>query len=259
MASGCARLKLIVGGVQKAGTTSLFGYLAQHPQLLPPPRKELHFFDNERLDWNLPDYGPLERAFVDEPERLAFESTPISLFWPNALERIFAYNPDIKLIFIFRDPIERAWSHWRMETARGIETLPFGVAIREGRERLTSESVPDHAWRHFSYVERGYYAAQLRRALALFPRENMLLLRAADLRHYHMATLSAIAVFLGIEPFPELQVRLDRQGEPSAPMSAVDSAYLSALFRDELAAFSSMSGLLVDDWPTMQTLTEGVA
>ncbi len=246
-----ARLGFIIGGVQKAGTTSLFGYLAQHPQLRRPPRKELHFFDDERLDWSRPDYGVLERAFAAAPDRIAFEATPISLFWPNALERIFAYNRDMKLIFVFRDPIERAWSHWRMETARGIEILSFSAAVREGRRRLTDEVAPGHARRHFSYVERGFYATQLRRSLALFPRKNLLLLRSADLRRDHATTLSSIAQFLGIGPFPHLPPRLDRQDVPHEPMLAEDADYLRLLFREEVAAFSSISGLPVDDWPTM--------
>lgn len=246
------RLGFIVGGVQKAGTTSLFGYLAQHPQLLPPPRKELHFFDNETIDWRRPDYGSLERAFSDAGERIGFEATPISLFWPNALERIFAYNPAMKLIVIFRDPMERAFSHWRMERARSIEALPFEAAVREGRRRVAEERVPGHAWRHFSYVERGFYARQLQRALTLCPREHLLLLRSTDLRCDHAAVLQRIAAFLNIDAFPQLPPRADRQDEPHAAMREEDALYLRALFRDEMAEFQHISGLSVADWPTVR-------
>ena len=92
-----SRLGLIVGGVQKAGTTSLFGYLQDHPSLLAPSVKELHFFDDETLDWASSDYASLDSFFPADVAGLRFEITPVYLFWPPALERIRAYNPDIKL------------------------------------------------------------------------------------------------------------------------------------------------------------------
>ena len=126
------RVEIVIGGVQKAGTTSLFRYLQAHPDLLPPLRaKELHFFDDEALDWSEPNYELFHAAFGDAgANRKAYEATPIYLFWPPSLQRIRAYNPGMKLIFLFRDPIERAWSNWKMEINRQRETLPFHVAIR---------------------------------------------------------------------------------------------------------------------------------
>ncbi|ESZ37776.1 sulfotransferase family protein [Mesorhizobium sp. L2C066B000] len=113
----------IVGGVQKSGTTSLFGYLSQHPQLATPSVKEMHFFDDETQNWTEPDYRKLGSFFSDDAGRgIGFDVTPIYLFWPPSLERIKRYNPAIKLVFIFRDPIERAWSQcvWRPVTGRSI-------------------------------------------------------------------------------------------------------------------------------------------
>src|SRR5664279_4751517 len=99
-------VQAIVGGVQKGGTTSLFRYLEAHPQLQPPRQKELHFFDEESIDWKKPDYGLLHGAFdPGGSARKAFEATPIYLFWPPSLQRIRDYNSGMKLIFIFRDPI----------------------------------------------------------------------------------------------------------------------------------------------------------
>src|SRR5438552_3144643 len=98
-------LGFIVGGVQKAGTTSLFGYLNQHPQMAAPSTKETHFFDDETQKWSEPDYAKLQHLFPEDiGTRIGFDVTPIYLFWPHALERIKRYSPGIKLIFIFRDP-----------------------------------------------------------------------------------------------------------------------------------------------------------
>ncbi|MGP3699493.1 hypothetical protein [Rhodobacter sp. NSM] len=71
------------------------------------------------------------------------------------------------LILPLRDPVERAHSHWRMEVARGNESLSFSEAIREGRARVARNG------RVFTYVERGFYGAQLERLETCFPREQV--------------------------------------------------------------------------------------
>ena len=99
------RVSFLIAGVQKAGTTALFDYLSEVPGLELPAVKEAHFFDDEeRIDWAAPDYAPYHALF-GAPDRCWGEATPIYLYWPNALERIRAYNPAMKLILLFRDPV----------------------------------------------------------------------------------------------------------------------------------------------------------
>lgn len=247
------KLNLIIGGVQKGGTTSLFEYLRAHPSLFPPQRKETHFFDDETIDWSRPNYELLKRYYPNwTVDRTAFDVTPIYLFWPCSLERIKRYNPAIKLIFIFRDPIERAWSQWRMEHARQAERLPFSLAIRQGRWRLRGIPPLDPAWRVYSYVERGFYARQVAQLLELFPRENVLFLRSQDLQRDHSEVLASIADFLTLPPFPKVAARLDHQGVAAPPpLAAQDIEYLRGIFRDDTVEFSRLTGLTVSDWPTM--------
>ncbi len=246
------RLQVVLGGVQKSGTTTLFRYLQEHPQLMAPSRKETHFFDNEAIGWENPDYGLLKAFFpATAPGRLAFDATPIYLFWPPSLARIRAHNPDAKLMFLFRDPIERAWSHWRMETHRNAESLPFESAIREGRRRLGGGDPLHPAWRVFSYVERGFYARQLRRLFSLFPREQLLLLSFSDLKHDRHAVLRSIAAFLEIAPFPSLPAYHERRTD-TPPMSREDILYLRNIFRKEIDEFSQLSGICVKNWLTMR-------
>ena len=153
----------------------------QHRALSPPSRQEIHFFDEEARDWAAPDYTALHSLFAPEDgDRLRFDITPIYIFWPPSIERIRAYNPSAKLIFIFRDPFERAWSHWCMEYARGDETLPFAEAIREGRSRLDGLPLLARERRVYTYIERGLYADQVRRVLANFPRGQLLFLRSQN-------------------------------------------------------------------------------
>lgn len=251
--TGSVKLDFIVGGIQKAGTTSLFGYLAQHPDLHTPTVKELHYFDDETLDWSEPDGQQLARAFPDASgARLKFDVTPIYLFWPPSIERILAHNPQMRLIFIFRDPIERAWSHWRMERARNAENLPFSVAVRQGRWRLRDKPRLHHDWRVYSYVERGFYADQVRRLREVVEADRVLFLRSDDLAAAHMKVLNKVAEFLEIPPFPELPARLDHVGTAGS-IDDVDIRYLRDIFRDDVLEFSRLTGLRVDDWLTMST------
>ena len=243
-------LELVIAGVQKAGTTTLFEYLRRHPDLAAPDQKELHLFDDETRDWSL--QPQIDAAFGDRTGR-RFEATPIYLFWPRALERLRAHNPRLKLILIFRDPIERAYSHWRMESARGDETLPFSVAIRDGRDRLRTE----FSRRHHSYVERGFYGRQLRHALDLFHREQLLLLSLDDLASDPQETLRTIATFAGIAPFepqqPPLHVRPtgNTKQHPASQIDPADAHYLANLFAEDLATFTALSYLDTSRWSAM--------
>jgi hypothetical protein len=153
---------------------------------------------------------------------------------------------------LLRDPIERAYSHWAMECGRGKEPLAFGAAIRDGRLRLPVSSPLHPAWRTFSYVERGFYADQIRRALQLFPREQLLFIDSADLRRCHSGVLQRVAAFLGLPPFPPLPARLDRAGPAGRGPEPLDVAYLRELFAADVMAVSELTGLDVSGWLTLK-------
>ena len=249
-------VEAIIGGVQKSGTTSLFSYMSEHSQLAGPIRKEAHFFDDETLNWANPDYSLYHRFFAQsETVRFSFESTPVYLFWPPALARIRDYNPAMRLIFLFRDPIERAWSHWCMEYARSAEELPFAAAIRHGRWRLRGIGPLQSQSRVYSYVERGFYGQQVRRALSFFPRDQLLFLRSVDLLGNLDATMLQITEFLGIDAFPPLRPRIERprpKFDYPSTLTAADVAYLAEIFLPEVTDFAALTGLRVDDWLTVR-------
>ncbi len=112
-AEGSPRVDFLIAGVQKGGTFSLYRLLERHPEISLSKAKEVHFFDNGEIDWSSPRYGPYHRNFPRWREgQVRGEATPIYIYWPEALERIRTYNPDIKLILLLRDPIERTYSAW---------------------------------------------------------------------------------------------------------------------------------------------------
>jgi len=249
-------VQVFIAGVQKGGTTSLFEYFRDHPDLAAPTRKETHHFDDEMLDWSQDHRDRLAAFYGPADGRMRFDATPVYLFWPGALARIRAADPDARLVLLFRDPVARAWSHWRMERDRDAERLSFAAAIRQGRRRLDPARPTAPAWRLYSYVERGFYGAQLARARAIFPAGQILPLTSTDLADDPAGTLARIAGFLGIGRFPDTAPRR-AHATPEAPglpgPSEDDRAYLATLYRDDLARFAHLSGLDVGCWPTAAT------
>lgn len=237
------RVDFIIAGVQKAGTTALFDHLGDVPGVALSATKEVHFFDDESVDWARPDYAAYEAQFAAAEGALVGEATPIYLYWPNALERIFAYNPAMRLILMLRDPVERAWSQWRMETARGVEREPFSWCIRQGRQRLFASEPWGHH-REFSYVERGFYGEQVARLFELFPRDQVLLLKAEDLRADPNTVLASICAFLGAPPPPPTTPRAVHVGQEMEGLQTADILHLRQIYARDLVRLKDLTGIV---------------
>ena len=134
------------------------------------------------------------------------EATPYYLFHPAVPDRVASALPNVRLIAVLRDPVERAWSHHRHEVELGYEDLPFEEALEREDERLAGEEerlVADplavsFAHQHHSYVARGRYLEQIARWWRALPRERLLLLRSEDLHREPERTMRAIEDHLGI-------------------------------------------------------------
>lgn len=236
-------VNFIVAGVQKAGTTALYDYLADDPALTLSKIKEVHFFDDESVNWAAPDYAPYHAQFAADGPAIRGEATPIYLYWPGSLERIAAYNPAVRLIVMLRDPVERAWSHWRMEYSRGVETQPFSWCIRQGRQRLF-EAEPWGVHREFSYVERGFYGEQIERLFALFPREQVLILKADDLRDDPSSVLGKVSDFLGVPRRGAVEHRDVHVGrDVGGDLDAADVGFLRSLYERDMARLKALTEL----------------
>ena len=255
------RVNFLIAGVQKAGTSSLYQLLKRHPAVGLSSVKEVHFFDDENLDWSKPPYDSYHSYFPKRRRATAWgEATPIYSYWPNALERIKAYWPDMKLILLFRDPISRAYSAWSHQRRNGREALSFAQAIRDGRNRISNS--PDYANRHFSYVERGFYGEQLGRCLRLFPQSHVLALDCSQLSSDPSGLLQRVTSFLGIptppDPAQAIQANARPRGQQEEPPSAADIELLAHLFAADLNRFAQLIDYSITNWPTVQ-LMQGLA
>jgi hypothetical protein len=176
----------IIIGTQRGGTTSLFNYLIEHPNIMPPFIKETHFFDyhyQKGVNWYRAFFPSSAYSKYQErtqqSEFVTGEATPNYLFYPHAPKRIKATCPSVKLIVVLRNPIDRAYSHYHHEVRLGIEDLTFEEAIEREREQLPEETekvVADEDYRSFShqnysYLSRGIYINQFKVWNNFFPKD----------------------------------------------------------------------------------------
>jgi LPS sulfotransferase NodH len=199
---------LLILGAQRSGSTSLFNYLVQHPDVLPPLGKEIHYFDlhyQRGLNWYR---GRFPYAHRLRGGTLTLDASPYYLLHPLAPERAARLLPGARLVALLRNPVERALSHYQHEVRGGRESLPFERAIEQEVERLSGEeerlrSDPTYySFNHhrYSYVRRGRYLEQLRRWVEHYPRSQLLVLQSERLFADPVAATAAVHEFLGVRP-----------------------------------------------------------
>jgi hypothetical protein len=240
-------LSFLICGTQKGGTTALVEYLRHHPEMGLPATKELHFFDNEAIDWNNPDYESYHAAFGDsDPHLIRGEATPIYMYWEKAPERIWRYNPAMRLIVVLRNPITRAYSHWAMERRRGAEPLGFSEALAaEAKRSRTCLPLQDRVG---SYVDRGFYCDQLRRMWRFFGRDAVLVLRQEELLEQHQATLNKVCRHLGVSSMPPVSAARSHEGLYEEAMDLACRTHLREMFLYEIRQLEGMLGWDCSSW-----------
>jgi hypothetical protein len=200
----------IIIGAQKCGTTSLYHFLAQHPQLTPSYVKEVHFFDggpDPRIDnfrkgpaWYRAHF-PLMKTVSTRQK--TFEASPMYIFNPLVPKRIADLVPEVKLIALLRDPTERAISHYFHERRKGREPLGIMEALQSEEARLGPvlgrQDYKNDIFGHQSYKSRGLYHDQLERYLHHFQRESFLLINSEKLLTEPQNSLRRIFEFVEVD------------------------------------------------------------
>jgi hypothetical protein len=250
------KLDFIIAGAQKAGTTALADFLDAHPRIKMPHKDELHrivqparhFFDEEdRFATDEIDYTPLQRGCARmRKSTLLGSCTPIYIYWKPAMERIWNYNNNIKLLILLRNPAERAFSHWNMHRDRNLENLDFMDAVGEEKNRAR-EKLPLQL-RKFSYVDRGFYGEQIERVFRYFPPEQVKVIKFENFRRESRAVLDAVCEFLGVEPLQNLN-NVETGSTPYARrLTGSERQYLVDLYRSDIDHLEKLLGWDCSDW-----------
>lgn len=202
----------LIVGAQRCGTTALYSKLVQHPGVVGPNlHKGVHYFDTDYergLGWYQGHFPLLSTARRIERRSgivpITGEASPYYMFHPLAGERIARDLPGVNLIAILRDPVERAYSAYTHEKARGFETEPFERAIELEVERLSGEEErlrtdPTYVSKHHqhnAYLARGRYVEQVRRLESLVGERHLLVLDFEDVFADVRRTMPEILEFL---------------------------------------------------------------
>lgn len=218
----------LVIGAMKGGTTSLFRYLDAHPDVYMPPAKELRFFVEERnwgkgLAWYEDQFREAGSARVIGEASPAYTNYPE---WSGVPQRISEVLPDVRMIYVIRQPVERMESHYRHETIMGREQLPIDDAV-------TTDS---------PYFFRSCYALQLEQYLPLFDLDRILVLTSEQLRKDRPGAMTKVWNFLDLEPIDESDVgqefhRSEEKGRRTG---------LSRVAK-RVPGYSKLSGLLTEE------------
>ena len=189
-------ISFICIGAQKAGTTTLHDILSQHPGLQLPNKKETHFFSNQELYKKGRDF--YKTYFKDSVDGGVFgEIDPEYSYNMDSAKRIHSMFGKTKIIFILRNPVERAYSHFLMTKRRGLEDFDFEQALELEGQRISN----DFGKLHFSYCSRGYYLEQLMNYENIFGSENLKVVIFEDfVKDIEKQTLE-ISDFIGLPKF----------------------------------------------------------
>lgn len=192
----------IIGGATASGTSFLTHLLMQHEDIYMPKDMyaEPHFFSlSSRYQKGIESY---QKTWFSEYEgqKAIGERSSTYFHFPDSAERLKTHFPTIKLIFVLRNPIERAWAHYRYMILRGIEELDFKTALSLEKSRILDELKNGIEKRHHEYMGRSLYGQQLERFLNFFPWDQILIINSENLRNQTETQLRKITNFLGIKP-----------------------------------------------------------
>ncbi|NET41317.1 tetratricopeptide repeat protein [Okeania sp. SIO2B3] len=192
----------LIIGVGKGGTTSLYSYITKHPQVLPAIKKEIHFWSfnfHRGIDWyqaHFPCISESKKFLTGEASTTYFDAQ-------YAPCRIFHFFPKTKLILIMRNPVDRAISHYYHQVRLNKEFRSCEVAINSQLEKLSKIYHPNYWNFAGDYIASGVYVEFLKKWLAIFPREQLLILKSEDFYRDSATTMKQVFDFLDL---PDYQI-----------------------------------------------------
>jgi hypothetical protein len=226
----------LIIGAAKSGTTAVWHYLKQHPEIYMSPTKHTRFFAfeveepsfqgpaptmrgpagrNQSVPYAITDIDAYHALFDGATNEIAVgEASHSYLYQPQAAQRIRNYSPEMKLIAILRNPAERAFSHYRQMVRDGRESIPdFAQALAEEEKR-----VRENWWPDFHYIQTGLYYAQLKRYFDLFEHDQLKIYLYEDLNSDPLSLTRDIFRFLGVNELftPQATARYNASGLPKS-------------------------------------------
>ena len=237
----------LIVGAQKSGTTALYRYLKNHPQIVKKSG-EVHFFDrsfNRGVTWYQNQFPSRQKQ-----RTIVGDKSPYYLFHPLVPKRVASLYPHVKIIMILRNPVDRAYSQYWMNVRMDAEPLSFEEALKaeptrvagEKEKILSDQSYNSHAYPRYSYLARGIYVEQVKRWLSFFPRKQILVVSSSDLRRDPDNTVKKVFAFLGLSHYPMKNWDAEKRNDYE-PMDQVTRRHLSDYFRPYNQQLEALLGI----------------
>ena len=242
---------LVVPGAGKSATSSLHDYLGSHPEIFMSRPKETHFFVKpERYARGLGAYAELFSGAG--PAAVCGESsTTYLLFSHLAAPRIAAALPEVRIVALLRNPVDRIESTYRWLWSLGLERRPLREAVLSDRHDWPR---PDRAIGGYKFA---YYCAESRYAVRLLPfyeqlpREQIVVLTTEALSGRPLETLNAVCDHLGVGPFTRTPTHRSNVTAGEAPrLTDADRSWLADLLAEDIASLPDLTRRGFAEWAT---------
>ncbi|MEH7380605.1 sulfotransferase domain-containing protein [Bacillus sp. JJ1533] len=196
----------IIIGQQKCGTSALYVNLVRHPNIAAAEQKELYFFNNhyeKGLDWYRNQFPSL---VLETANTITGEATPNYIDDPLAPQRVFQCMPNVKLIILLRNPVDRAYSQYQMGARNG--SCIINGRLPSFEEFIEKEmNLPENYYEnldrkiyleHYRFLERGIYINKIEKWIKVFPQEQMMIIKSEEFYHDPYKVYKEVLAFLNV-------------------------------------------------------------
>lgn len=210
------KIDVSIIGVQKAATSSLHRYMAQHPAFTTHEQLEFAFFvrDEEYEAGYEKGYWKYFKEY-DANKKILIKNVGL-IYWQEALERLAAHNPDMKIIIVLRNPVDRAYSAYHYALFRGYEDMPtFEEALEADHNRFDDKITRGTV----DYYERGNYVHQIKRVWKIFPQENVKIILQEDMKNNMEQIINECYQLAGVDTSfaPDLSIKFNESARAKYP------------------------------------------
>jgi len=217
----------LIVGAQKSGTTTLFHYLIQHPNIIRPITKEIDYFDinyTRGLGWYRTHFHTFySKSRLETTLRgpvLTGEASTHYIAYPHAPKRAYQLTPKAKIIMLLRNPADRAYSSYQHQVRKNRETLSFEEALQQEPERirgewdkiLRDECYVSYNRLHLDYVTRGVYIDQIKRWREYFPQDQIMTILSEEFFQNPNQVFGGVLRFLGLPQFELQEYHISNEG-----------------------------------------------
>jgi hypothetical protein len=241
------RPSYLIVGTMKGGTTALHDFICKHPDVVPPKQKEIHYFSlfpHKGIDWYLEHFQTTKNKITGEASPTYFHAACT----PGIPRLIKAFNPQMKLILIVRDPIERAVSHfYHFRNVNKIKQI-IDIDINEFFYRPHSAMLRQTTQLDFylnQIITFSLYSRKLKAYLSVFDRDQILVIDSAELKNSARTVMTRVFDHLGVENYYHdvfQQVRYS-SGKTSKDLSDEVRDHLREVFDVDYKKFRQRAGI----------------